>query len=64
MTVTDWIALAVDERAESFIELSDHIWDNPELRWQEFGSIAAQKEKAAAAGFRITENVAGIPTAF
>jgi aminobenzoyl-glutamate utilization protein B len=64
MTVTDWIATAVDERADGFIELSDQIWDNPELRWQEFASIAAQKDMAAAAGFRITENVAGIPTAF
>src|SRR5580692_7219499 len=64
MTVTDWIASAVDERADGFIELSDQIWDNPELRWQEFASIAAQKDMAAAAGFRVTENVAGIPTAF
>jgi aminobenzoyl-glutamate utilization protein B len=64
MSGTDWIARAVDERAKAFIELSDQIWDNPELRWQEFGSVAAQKAVAAEAGFAITENVAGIPTAF
>jgi aminobenzoyl-glutamate utilization protein B len=64
MTATDWIARAVDERAKAFIELSDQIWDNPELRWQEFDSVAAQRELAASAGFRITDSVAGIPTAF
>jgi aminobenzoyl-glutamate utilization protein B len=64
VAATEWIAKAVDERAKGFIELADRIWDNPELRWQEFDSIAAQQEAAAAAGFRITESVAGIPTAF
>ncbi|HEY2287147.1 MAG TPA: amidohydrolase [Streptosporangiaceae bacterium] len=64
MTATDWIARAVDERAKVFIELSDQIWDNPELRWQEFDSVAAQRDLAASSGFRITGNVAGIPTAF
>jgi aminobenzoyl-glutamate utilization protein B len=64
MAATEWIARAVDERAKGFIELSDRIWDNPELRWQEFDSVAAQKDMAAAAGFRVSGNVAGIPTAF
>ena len=64
MAATEWIARAVDERAKDFIELSDQIWDNPELRWQEFDSVAAQRDMAAAAGFRIRDNVAGIPTAF
>ena len=64
VAATDWIARAVDERAKGFIELSDQIWDNPELRWREFDSIAAQQEAAAGAGFRISANVAGIPTAF
>jgi aminobenzoyl-glutamate utilization protein B len=64
MAVTEWIARAVDERARGFIELADQIWDNPELRWQEFDSVAAQKDVADGAGFRICESVAGIPTAF
>ena len=54
MAATEWIARAVDERAKSFIELSDRIWDNPELRWQEFDSVAAQQDMAAGAGFRIS----------
>jgi aminobenzoyl-glutamate utilization protein B len=64
MAATEWIARAVDERAKGFIELSDQIWDNPELRWQEFDSAAAQKDMAAGAGFRVSGSVAGIPTAF
>jgi aminobenzoyl-glutamate utilization protein B len=64
VTATELIARAVDERAKDFIELSDRIWDNPELRWEEFGSTAAQRELAAGARLRITESVAGIPTAF
>src|ERR1700722_6031279 len=64
VAATDWIARAVDERAKGFIELSDQSGDNPGVRWQEFAPTPAQKDMAAAAGFRITENVAGIPTAF
>jgi aminobenzoyl-glutamate utilization protein B len=64
MAATEWIARAVDDRARGFIELADQIWDNPELRWQEFDSVAAQKDMADGAGFRIRESVAGIPTAF
>ena len=63
MTATELIARAVDERAKDFIELSDRIWDDPELRWTEFGSTAAQRELAAGARFRITESVAR-PCAF
>ena len=64
MTASDIVVQCVEERAQDFIELSDHIWDRPELRWQEFESIAAHREMAARFGFRITDNVAGIPTAF
>jgi aminobenzoyl-glutamate utilization protein B len=61
---TEWIAQAVDQRAKDFTELADRIWDNPELRWTEFRSVAAQKAAAAEAGFAVCDNVAGIPTAF
>ena len=64
MSATEFIANAVNEQANEFIQLSDRIWDNPELRWKEFGSIAAQQEVAAAARLQITQSVAGIPTAF
>ena len=64
MSVLDEISRAVDERGKEFIALSDQIWDNPELRWNEFASIAAQIQVAERAGFTIQRQVAGIPTAF
>jgi aminobenzoyl-glutamate utilization protein B len=64
MSVLDEISGAVDERSSEFAALSDLIWDNPELRWNEFGSIAAQMAVAERAGFTVKRQVAGIPTAF
>jgi aminobenzoyl-glutamate utilization protein B len=55
---------AVDKRGTEFTALSDQIWDNPELRWNEFDSVAAQIAAAERAGFTIRRAVAGIPTAF
>src|ERR1700733_10376771 len=64
MSVLDEISKAVDERGEEFTALSDQIWDNPELRWNEFAAVAAQVEVAERAGFTVQRQVAGIPTAF
>src|ERR1700733_1245610 len=64
MSPLDEISKAVDERGAEFTALSDQIWDNPELRWNEFASVAAQIEVAERAGFTIQRQVAGIPTAF
>ena len=51
MSVLDEISKAVDERGEEFTALSDQIWDNPELRWNEHDSMAAQIQVAQRAGF-------------
>ncbi|HEY1665066.1 MAG TPA: amidohydrolase [Trebonia sp.] len=64
MTILDEISKAVDERGGEFTALSDQIWDNPELRWNEFASVTAQIEVAERAGFTVQRQVAGIPTAF
>ena len=64
MSVLDEISKAVDERGEEFTALSDQIWDNPELRWEEFDSMAAQIQVAERAGLTIQRRVVGIPTAF
>ena len=53
----------VDERQQPFIELSDTVWGMPELAYNEHRSVAEHKKVLDAQGFRITENVAGIPTA-
>jgi aminobenzoyl-glutamate utilization protein B len=43
--------------------LADRVWATPELLYGEFASCAAHVEVLRAKGFRVTEEVAGIPTA-
>ena len=58
-------ALAViDEKKDLFIGLSDYIWDNPELAYLEFKSAAAQIKLLKELSFEVTEELAGIKTAF
>ncbi|WP_321473294.1 amidohydrolase [uncultured Paludibaculum sp.] len=54
----------VEGRSARFKEISRQIWENPELGWAEFKSSALLKEELRKAGFRIQENVGGLPTAF
>ncbi|MFV0385377.1 M20 family metallopeptidase [Paracoccus sp. (in: a-proteobacteria)] len=54
----------VEDLKPGYIDLSDRIWDMAELRYQESRSVAAQIEMIEDAGFRVTRDVAGIPTAF
>ncbi len=54
----------VEAQGPRFRQISRQIWENPELGWREFKSAALLKEELRAAGFRITDNVAGLPTAF
>jgi aminobenzoyl-glutamate utilization protein B len=63
MRNTEEIWRLVDERQQPFIELSDTVWGMPELAYNEHQSVAEHKKVLDAQGFRITENVAGIPTA-
>ncbi|MCI0754187.1 M20 family metallopeptidase [Teichococcus vastitatis] len=53
----------VDDHKDAFIALSDRVWDMPELAYAEFRSCAEHKKELEAHGFRLTENLAGIPTA-
>ena len=55
---------AVEAHGPQFDKISRQIWENPELGWHERKSSALLKEELRAAGFRITDNVAGLPTAF
>jgi metal-dependent amidase/aminoacylase/carboxypeptidase family protein len=52
------------EAALTFGQISREIWEHPEVGYQETRSAALLRDELKAAGFRITENVAGIPTAF
>lgn len=53
----------VDGKANAFADLSDRIWDTPEINYEEFRSSAAHIETLEAQGFRVHRNVADMPTA-
>jgi aminobenzoyl-glutamate utilization protein B len=53
----------VDQARERFVELADRVWGMPELCYAEERSVAEHVAQLKAEGFRVTEKVAGIPTA-
>ncbi len=53
----------VDAHASPMIALSDRIWGMPELCYNEHRSCAEHTAALKAQGFRVSEQVAGIPTA-
>ena len=63
MQNTDEIWRLVDAKKEPFEQLSDQVWDTPELCYTEFRSCAEHTALLERQGFRVTKNVAGIPTA-
>src|SRR5581483_2488 len=63
MQNTEEIWRLVDARKDDFEALSDRVWGMPELCYGEFRSCAEHTAMLQQQGFRVTENVAGIPTA-
>ena len=53
----------VDGHRTDFVELSDRIWGMPEIAYTEYRSVAEHTAMLKAQGFRVTENLADIPTA-
>src|SRR5690349_6435429 len=53
----------VDTRKDDYEALSDRVWGMPELAYGEFRSAAEHRAMLEREGFRISENLAGIPTA-
>jgi aminobenzoyl-glutamate utilization protein B len=53
----------IDRKKDSFTELADRVWGTPETCYMETLSAAAHREMLETQGFKITENVADIPTA-
>lgn len=60
---TDAVWTHVDRKQEEAIALSDRVWGMPELAYAETRSAAEHTAYLKAEGFRVTENLAGIPTA-
>ena len=63
MQNSDRIWQLVDVRKDQYEALSDRIWDAPEIAYNEYTAVAEHKAMLEAEGFRVTENLAGIPTA-
>jgi aminobenzoyl-glutamate utilization protein B len=53
----------IDRKKDSFTELADRVWGTPETCYMETLSAAAHREMLVTQGFKITENIADIPTA-
>jgi aminobenzoyl-glutamate utilization protein B len=53
----------VDAHQPEFIALSDRIWDHPEIAYNEYKSTDEHAAMLEQQGFRVTHDVAGIPTA-
>jgi aminobenzoyl-glutamate utilization protein B len=54
---------SVDARSTDYFGLSDRIWDEPELNYQERKAAAGHIAMLRAEGFRVTDGIAGLPTA-
>ncbi len=54
----------IDDATERLVALSHHIWDHPELAYEEERAAAACIDVLADAGFRVSAGVVDIPTAF
>src|SRR6185312_7626994 len=63
MRNTEEIWTHVDRKSPEYVALSDRVWETPELAYGEHRSAAAHLEQLEREGFRITKDVAGIPTA-
>ena len=63
MQNTEKIWQLVDARKDAYEALSDRVWEIPEICYTEYRSVAEHHAMLEEEGFRITENLAGIPTA-
>jgi len=63
MRNTEQIWRIIDEKREDYIALADRVWDTPELAYGEHRSVAEHLAMLEREGFRITRELAGIPTA-
>ena len=53
----------IEEDRDGFFALSDAVWETPELNFEEYRSCAAHAAMLEARGFKVTQGVAGLPTA-
>ncbi len=54
----------IEDNRSRFIGMSDQIWENPEILWEEFFASGLQADFLEKDGFTVTRDVAGMNTAF
>lgn len=64
MTHPEQVWSLIDAKQDTFVALSDRIWEIPELAYCEFASSAEQIAMLEQEGFRVTRGLCGIDTAF
>ncbi|MBR6473329.1 MAG: amidohydrolase, partial [Firmicutes bacterium] len=60
----DSICKHIDSKKDKFTELSDRIWDHPEIGLEEFYSAQAIMDVLKEEGFTVESGLSGIETAF
>ena len=63
MQNTEPVWRLVEAKQDAYIDLADRVWDTPELNFQEVRSAKMHADMLRADGFRVTEGLAGMPTA-
>lgn len=53
----------VDQKSATYFALSDHVWDHPELNYEEYVASDVHEKMLVAEGFRVERGIAGLPTA-
>ena len=64
MNFKDRLIELIDERKQSYTDMSDQIWEYAEPRFQEYESSALQQEYLKNRGFSVKADLAGEETAF
>ncbi len=64
MKIQTFISDYIESRRETFIRLSDKIWEMPELHFEEFQSAECICESLEKEGFQVEKEAAGLQTAF
>lgn len=62
--MTTWIEQFIDNNEKQWKEMSDFIWDHPEVKYEEHTSASYLVERLEEEGFRVQKNIAEIETAF
>ena len=64
MNIQTFISDYIEKRRETFIRLSDKIWETPEIYFEEFQSAEYLCQALEEEGFQVERDVAGLQTGF